>query len=91
MSIVNRLHARVYWPFQDGASFADAFRYVLFMLFLVMPSCLFLAALWSPDKRSWHFVCGVFVTFPLSIQGQGWCLVVSFPEICLFLLLNNKL
>ena len=31
MLIVNSLHARVYWPFQGGASFVDPFCYLCFM------------------------------------------------------------
>ena len=54
---------------------------------------LFIAALWSPAGKgltSWlSFVmlnC-VFFTFPCGFLGQVWCLIVSIPDICPFLLL----
>ena len=47
MHIVNPLHARVHWPFQGDASLVDPFV-ICFTLVFVMPSCLFLVALWSP-------------------------------------------
>ena len=56
-------------------------------LCLCLMSCLFLAALLSPvGKRltSWLscFSC-VFVSFPYGVLGQVWCLIVSFPDLCL--------
>ena len=27
----------------------------------------------------------IFVTFPCSILDQVWCLIVSFPDLCVFL------
>ena len=44
MPIVNPLHARVYWPFQVGASLVDLFGYLGFMLVFAMSLCLFRAA-----------------------------------------------
>ena len=47
-----------------------------------------LAAVWSPAGKgltAWllfvMFNC-VFVTFPCSILGQMWYLIVSFPDLC---------
>ena len=49
-----------------------------------------IAALWTSAGKgltSWlSFVmlyC-VFVTFTFGILGQGWCLIVSIPDICPF-------
>ena len=91
MPIVKPLHARVYWLFQGGASFVDPFLSFMFMLVFVMPSFLFLAALWSPNGRGGLldllcvvFPC-VFVAFPCGVPGRVWCLVVSIPDICLLL------
>ena len=63
MSIVNPLHARAYWPFQDSTSFADPVCYLCFMLVFAMLSCLFLAVLCWPDRRDWPLVYGVFLCF----------------------------
>ena len=51
---------------------------------------LFIAALWSPAGKgltSWLFFVMfiVFCHFPNGILGQVWYLVVSIPEICIFL------
>ena len=50
--------------------------------------CLFIAALWSPAGKgltSWLsfvvFNC-VFVTFPCSILGQVWYLIVLIADLC---------
>ena len=43
----------VYWPFQGGASFLDHFCYLCIVF--VMLSCLFIAALWSPDGKGLAF------------------------------------
>ena len=75
MSIVNPLHARVYWPFQGGASFADYFCYLCFVLVFVMPFCLFLVALWLLAS-SVMFSCG-FVAIPCGVLVWVWCLVES--------------
>ena len=86
MSIVLPLHARVHWPFQGGASFADPFCYLCFLLVFVMPACLFLAASLLPDRRGWPLVCGIFlcfVAFRCGILGREWCLIVSIPDSCL--------
>ena len=79
---------KVYWPFQDGASFADPFCYLCFMLVFVKPSCLILVALWSPAGRGWplcSLVCGVllFCCFPYGVLGQMWCLVASNSDLSL--------
>ena len=57
-------------------------------LVYVMLSRLFIAALWSPVGKgltSWllfvMLYC-VFVTFPCSILGQVWYLIVSIPDLC---------
>ena len=51
-----------------------------------MLSSLFIAALWSPEgKGLLALVCDVycdFVTFPFSILGQVWYLIVSIPDPC---------
>ena len=75
MSIVNSLHARVYWPFQGGASFADYYGYLCFVLVFVMPFCLFLVALWLLASCV-VFSC-VFVAIPCDARGLVWCLVES--------------
>ena len=67
-SLVNPLQANIYWSFQGGASFVDPFCYLCFMLVLVMPPCLFLAALLLPAGMGWplgFLVCGVFLCFLL--------------------------
>ena len=49
---------------------------------------LFMCALWSPAGKGltyWlSFVVSncEFVTFPFSILGQVWCLIVSIPDLC---------
>ena len=55
---------------------------------VVVLSCLFLVALWSPAGKgliSWLFFvmfnC-VFVAFPCGILGQVWYLIVSILDIC---------
>ena len=48
MPIVNPLHAKIYWPFQDGDFFVEHFGYLGFMLVFVRSSCLFRVALWLP-------------------------------------------
>ena len=54
-----------------------------------MLSCLFIVALWSPAGKAdllvllfVVFYC-VFVTFPCSVLGWVWCLVVLIPDLCL--------
>ena len=76
----------VYQPFQGGTSFVYHLCYLC--LVLVMLSCLFIPALWSPagkGQTSWLlFVmlnC-VFVTFPCGILGQVCYLIVSIPDLC---------
>ena len=46
------------------------------------PTCVFLAALWSPAGKVFSCFCG-FVTFPYGVLGQVWYLIVSIPELCL--------
>ena len=58
-----------------------------------MFSCLLIVALWSPAEKGQRadllalscviFFC-VFVTFPCSVLGQVWCLIVSIPDCCPF-------
>ena len=67
-------------------------------VFITIPSCLFLAALWSPaGKRAdllallcVTFSC-VFVPFSYGVSGQVWYLVESIPDICLLLLTMSKI
>ena len=70
-----------YRPFQGGTSFVDHLCYLCPVF--VARSCLFVAALWSPEGKgltSWllfvMFFCD-FVTFPFGILGQEWSLIVS--------------
>ena len=58
-------------------------------LAFVMPSRLFIAALWSPAGKgltSWllsvMFNCD-FVTFQCGILGQVMYLIVSIPDLCI--------
>ena len=54
------------------------------MLVFIMPSSLFLVALWSPAGMWWRLLCGVLLCFvALSCGGPGpvWCLVVSIPDL----------
>ena len=95
MYIVYLLHERVYWPFQGGASFAETFPYLCFMLVCVMSSCLFLATLWSPDGKGWTIVCSVVLClccFPyvLPLDGCGaW--LNQFLIFAFYFTLINKL
>ena len=77
MSIVN-----LCMPEFTAHSKAVPFCYLCFMLVFAIPSCLFLAALWSPVGRGWPLLCGVFlyfVAFPCGVQGREWCFVVLIP------------
>ena len=53
-----------------------------------MLSCLFIAALWSPEGERADIlalVCDVycdFVTFPFGILAQVLCLIVLIPDLC---------
>ena len=82
LSIVNPLHARIYWPFQSSASFVDPFCYLCFMLVFAMPSCLLLVALWSPVKRGWPlcvmFSCILLLSHVVLKVGSG-ALLCKFP------------
>ena len=57
-----------------------------------MPSCLFLPALWSLDRRA-CLLCVVFSFLRLLLyahvvaQVGEWCMVVTIPDFCLL----NKL
>ena len=56
-------------------------------LVFFMLSRLSIAALWSPEGKwlTLALVCEVycdFVTFPFSILGQVWYLIVLFPNPC---------
>ena len=58
---------------------------VLCLVFLI--SRLFIAALWSfawkrLTSRLLLMFFVLFVTFPCGILGQGWYLIVSFPDLC---------
>ena len=97
MSIVNPLHARVYWPFKGGATFVDPFCHLCVMLVFVMPSCLFLAALWSPDGRDslLALLCVVFsCVLSLSdvvsgVECGSW--LYQFLIFAFFFTLNNRI
>ena len=60
----------------------------LLWVFSVLCLRLFICALWSPAGKgltSWlSFVVSnfEFVTFPCSILGQVWYLIVSIPDLC---------
>ena len=63
-----------------------AFDHSCLVFFMLLR--LFIAALWSPAGKgltSWllfvMFNC-YFVTFPCSILGQEWYLIVSIPDLC---------
>ena len=65
---------------------------VSFLLFVFRVCLSSLTALWSPAGRgltSW-FLCVVlsciFVTFPSGVLGWLWYLIVSIPDLCLFLI-----
>ena len=57
-------------------------------LVFLMPSCLFIAALWlhvGKGMTSWLLLVMFmvfFLTFPCGILGQLWYLNVSFPDLC---------
>ena len=59
-----------------------------FMLAIVMLSCMFLAALWSPAGKSWPLallcvvLSCVFVTFQCGFSYHVWYLIVSIPDLC---------
>ena len=70
----------------------DLLCYVCLVL-LCFCAHLFIDALWSPAGKGLtsllSFVmsnCEV-VTFPICIPGQVWCLIVSIPDLALFLTL----
>ena len=58
-------------------------------LVLLIVSCLFIAALWSPAGKGLTFWLlfvmfnFVFVTFPCGTLGQVWYLIVSIPDLYL--------
>ena len=61
-----------------------------------MLSRLFIAALWSPEKRAGllALVCDVycdFIIFPFGTLGQVWWLIVSIPDPCCFLIFKRIL
>ena len=60
-----------------------------------MLSCLFVAALWSPEwKGLLDIVCDVycaFVTFPFGILGLVWYLIVSIPNPILAVFITVKM
>ena len=53
-----------------------------------MLSCLFIAALWSPEGKGlkclllFVMFIVIFVTFPFGILGQVWYLIGSIPDPC---------
>ena len=66
------------------------------LVLLCFLTCLFIDALWSPAGKgltSWLlFVVSncVVATFPIGTLGQVWCLIVSIPDLILFLNLKLK-
>ena len=74
---------------QPGSKTVPKVMLLLFPIFFVMLSCLFLAALWSPGGKgltSWLscVLCFiVFCSFLICLPGQVWYLIVSFPDLCL--------
>ena len=57
--------------------------HVLFIFVFVMLSCLFIAALWSPEGKGLVYdVYYVFVTFPFGNLGQVWYLIVMITDPC---------
>ena len=79
-----------YWPFRGGAFFVG--RLCCLCLVFVVLTRLFVAALWSPAKgggggglTSWLLLvmsnCN-FITFPCSILGQVWYMIVLIPDLC---------
>ena len=52
-------------------------------LVFLMLSHLIIAALWLPaGKRLTSWLLLVFCYIPISILGQVWYLIVSFPDLC---------
>ena len=77
--MANPLHARVYWPFQGAASFADPICYLCFMLVF-----LWLVAYWDGLASCvWCFLA--FLLLSHVVSRPVWCLVVSIPDLCLLL------
>ena len=75
----------------------DHFSYLCRVLFVFF-SCLFIAALWSPEGKGLAtklallhvmFYC-VFVTFPCGVLGEVWCLIVFIPDLCLLSYFNLR-
>ena len=95
MSTVTPLQARVFCPFQSGVSFVDLFFFMFHVSLCYMPSCPFLAALWSPSWRDWPFVCGVFLVFllPSHVVSRVGCGALLYQLLILvfFFTWNNKL
>ena len=66
---------------------------MLFLSYFVMLSCMSVDALWSPTGKGLTSLlsfmmsnCDV-VTFPLVAMVKVWCLIASFPYLCLCLTL----
>ena len=83
-----------YWPFQGGTSFVDllCFCSVLCLLCFVRV-CLYvlcghlLGKGWPLGSRLW---CLLWVChFPIGILGQVWYLIVSIPDLCNLITLDN--
>ena len=83
-----------YWPFQGGTSFVDllCFCSVLCLLCFVR-ICLYvlrghlLGKGWPLGSRLW---CLLWVYhFPIGILGQVWYLIVSIPDLCNLITLNQ--
>ena len=70
-----------YWPFQGCSSL-----WIICVIYVLCLSCI--ADLWSPAGKgltSWLLFVMFnweFVTFPCSILGQMWYLIVLIPNLC---------
>ena len=74
---------------QDGLTDRSKAVLLLWIVFRVILSCLFLVALWSPAGKGLTpcpLVCDVFsnfVTFPYGVLIQMWYFIVWIPYLCI--------
>ena len=70
-----------------GGTFCGSFSFCVCLCYIILSvSCSLLVICWERgDSFALLFVIfsGAFVTFPYSILGQVWYLIVSIPDICL--------
>ena len=73
-----------YWPFQGGTSIVDHLCYLWFVF--VMPSRLFIDALWSPEGKgliSWLlFVKNIMILLLSHLVSWDSYLIVSITDPC---------